>query len=256
MPTAPTVYEEGKDFRAVQDAKLFNDPPGDFGFNHRGAELRLIADSRIKEGDKLRVSWYHPIVVHGEQVMCCLTEPKVYDLLRDQAKRVNDLLKPATFFMSHDEIRVAGWCKSCQAVGQDAGRAAGRQRRQCVDILKEVNPKAKIVVWSDMFDPNHNAVNELLPRQRPAGRFVEGTAGERDDRQLERRQAGGEPEVVRRARPHADHRRLLRRHDLKNFQKWDAAAKGVQGVTGFMYTTWQHKFDHLEAYGRAMLGKE
>jgi hypothetical protein len=30
----------------------------------------------------------------------------------------------------------------------------------------------------------------------------------------------------------------------------------VPGVTGFMYTTWQNRYDHLEAYGRAMMGKE
>ena len=45
-------------------------------------------------------------------------------------------------------------------------------------------------------------------------------------------------------------------HGMENFQRWDAASKGVGGVRGFMYTTWQHKYDHLEAYGKAMLGKE
>ena len=40
--------------------------------------------------------------------------------------------------------------------------------------------------------------------------------------------------------------------DITNFKKWDAAAAGVPGVTGFMYTTWQHKFTHLEEYGKAI----
>jgi hypothetical protein len=39
----------------------------------------------IKDGDKLLVSWYHPILTHESQVMCCLSEPKIFDLLRDQA---------------------------------------------------------------------------------------------------------------------------------------------------------------------------
>jgi hypothetical protein len=43
--------------------------------------------------------------------------------------------------------------------------------------------------------------------------------------------------------------------DIRNFAKWDAAAKGVPGVTGFMYTTWQAKYGHLEEYGRALTGK-
>ena len=44
--------------------------------------------------------------------------------------------------------------------------------------------------------------------------------------------------------------------DLSNFKKWRAAAKGVPKVTGFMYTTWQNKYDMLEAYGKAMWGTE
>jgi len=35
-----------------------------------------------------------------------------------------------------------------------------------------------------------------------------------------------------------------------------AAAKGLPKVSGFMYTTWQNKYDLLEDYGKAMLGKE
>ena len=45
-------------------------------------------------------------------------------------------------------------------------------------------------------------------------------------------------------------------NNLDNFQKWTTAAKDVPKVTGFMYTTWRHKYDHLEAYGKAMLGKD
>ncbi len=42
--------------------------------------------------------------------------------------------------------------------------------------------------------------------------------------------------------------------DLSNFQQWDAAAKDVPGVLGFMYTTWQSRFNLLEQYGQAMRG--
>jgi hypothetical protein len=38
--------------------------------------------------------------------------------------------------------------------------------------------------------------------------------------------------------------------DDDNFLTWDAASKGVPGVIGFMYTTWQNRYDDLERYGR------
>ena len=39
----------------------------------------------------------------------------MYELLRDQRRAVNSALHPKTFFMSHDEIRVANWCRACQS---------------------------------------------------------------------------------------------------------------------------------------------
>jgi hypothetical protein len=31
--------------------------------------------------------------------------------------------------------------------------------------------------------------------------------------------------------------------------------KNTPHMRGFLYTTWQHRYDHLEAYGKAMAGK-
>jgi hypothetical protein len=250
-----TVYEEGKDFLPVRDSKLGQVPyAGEFGFGHAGATLQLTETSRIKDGDKLRVNWYHPVEVHGFQVMCCLTEPKVYELLRDQARRVNELFQPSTFFMAHDEIRVAGWCRCCQDAKQTPGAMLAANVRRCTEILKGVNPKARVVVWSDMFDPNHNAVGRYY--------LVNGSL-EESWQGLPKEVAvanwnGGKAAASLKWFADRGHEQVIAGYydgDLNNFKKWDAATKGVSGVTGFMYTTWQNKYDHLEAYGKAMLGQ-
>ena len=61
--------------------------------------------------------------------------------------------------MSHDEIRVANWCLACQSRKRTPGQLLAENARRCTSILKAVNPQARIVVWSDMFDPHHNAVD-------------------------------------------------------------------------------------------------
>jgi hypothetical protein len=251
-----TVYEEGKDFLAVRDAKLGTDPyAGEYKYRHAGPTLQLTENSRIKDGDKLRVSWYHPILTHEYQVMCCLSEPKVYELLKDQAKRVNDLLKPSTFFMSHDEIRVAGWCKACQDAKKTPGALLADNARRCVEIIKEINPKARIVVWSDMFDPNHNAVERYYLVNGPWTESWKGLPPE----VMIANWNGGKATASLKWFAERGHPQIVAGYydgDLSNFKKWDAAAKDVPKVTGFMYTTWRHKYEHLEAYGKAMLGKE
>lgn len=62
-----TTYAEGRDYAPL------NSP----GFNvYRGdsvaAELKLLPGSRITDGERLRVSWYHPLLIHDSQVTTCM----------------------------------------------------------------------------------------------------------------------------------------------------------------------------------------
>jgi hypothetical protein len=250
------VYEEGRDFDRVVDDKLGVVPyAGQYDFAHAGPKIQLTARSRIKDGDRLRVTWYHPILTHGEQMMCCLSEPKVYDLLRDQAKRINALFHPKTVFMSHDEIRVINWCQACRSRKLSPGKLLADNVRRCVAILKDTMPRATVATWSDMFDPNHNAVKSYY--------LVNGS--------LEGSWEGLAPAVLianwnsGKAHESLDwfarrgHSQIIAGYydadDLSNFRTWNAAAKGVPKISGFMYTTWQSKFELLEKYGNAMRGK-
>lgn len=252
-----TTYEEGRDFEPIVDPKLGTVPyAGVYEFAHSAPPIRITARSRIKNGDRLRVSWYHPVLTHGEQMMCCLSEPKVYDLLRDQARRINELLHPRVVMMCQDEIRVANWCKACQARKLTPGALLADNARRCVAILKETIPKVQVATWSDMFDPHHNAVASYY--------LVNGS--------LEGSWKGLPPEVLianwnsGKAKASLEwfagrgHSQVLAGYydgdDLTSFQTWDTAAKGVPRVAGFMYTTWQSKYGLLERYGNAMRQKK
>jgi len=249
------TYVEGKDFAPVVDPKLGNVPyAGQYEFDHAAPPLRLTADSRIKDGEALRVGYYHPVIIHGQQVMCCLSEPKVYDLLRDQARRVEALFRPRTVFMGFDEVRVANWCRACQDRKQTPGAMLADSARRCVQILKETSPRARIVAWSDMFDPNHNAVAHYDLINGPLEGSWEGLA----------------PEVIianwnaGKARASLDffarrgHEQVLAGYydGDDNFKTWDDAARGVPKVEGFMYTTWQARYDDLERYGKLLRGND
>jgi hypothetical protein len=250
-----TIFTEGRDFAPLVDPKLGRVPwNGEYEFDHAAPKLSILPGSRIRSGTRLLVSWYHPVITHGFQVMCCLSDPKLTTILGDQAKRVNELFHPKTFFMSHDEIRVMNWCASCRARKLSPGAILADSARQCVDILKSVNPNARIVVWSDMFDPYHNAVDnyylvngslkgswEGLPPRLLIANWNSGKARE----SLRFFFGRGHHQVIA-GYYDAD--------DLGNFRDWDTAASGVSGATGFMYTTWQSKYNLLEKYGEAMRG--
>jgi hypothetical protein len=246
------TYVEGKDFEPVADTKLGRVPwDGEYEFRHEGPALRIKKGSRIKDGQRLRISWYHPIITHGEQVICCVSEPKVYDVLREQAMRVNDLFHAQTYLMSHDEIRVLNWCQACQSRKQTPGELLADNVRRCAEILKSVSPQAKVLVWSDMFDPNHNAVAQYY--------LVNGTldgswAGLEQSVGIANWNNGKAKESLR-FFAERGHSQVIAGYydvdDLSGFTTWDEAARGVPRVEGFMYTTWGAKYRLLEAYGKA-----
>ncbi len=250
-----TTYVEGRDFEPVVDSQLGQVPwAGEYEFGHPGPTITLTASSRIRTGDRLRVSWYHPVITHSGQMMCCLSDPKLEPILRDQARRINQLFHPRTFFMSHDEIRVANWCQACRDRKLTPGQLLADNVKTCAGILKAVNPRARVVVWSDIFDPHHNAVDkyylvngtlkgswEGLPRDVIIANWNSGKARESLTFFAER-----------------GHRQLIAGYydvdDLSNFEQWNSAARGVSGIMGFMYTTWQAKYNLLERYGAAIRG--
>jgi hypothetical protein len=250
-----TSYVEGRDFEPIVDAKLGQVPwPGEFEYDHEGPKPTLTARSRIKQGDRLLLSWYHPILTVGGQVMCCLSDPKVETILRGQARRVNAIFHPRIFFMSHDEIRVANWCQACRDRRLSPGKMLAENARRCVALLRQINPEAHIVVWSDMFDPSHNAVDEYYLVN---GSLKDSWEGLPCEVMIANWNSGKAKESLA-IFAGRGHRQIIAGYydadDLSDLDKWKSAARGVDGVVGFMYTTWQSKFGLLEWYGEALRG--
>ncbi len=144
-----TVYEEGRDYDKVVDPHL------DFRFDHEGPAIRLLPGSRIREGQRLRVSYYHGFSINDGQTTICMAEPKVYEIWRDMARRMHSAVAPPRYLLSMDEIREGGTCAACR--GRNMAQLLGECLTSQFRMLREVNPKVDVWVWSDMLDRNHNA---------------------------------------------------------------------------------------------------
>jgi hypothetical protein len=241
-----TALVEGKDFDKVVDPRMGNAPwKGNFEVWHEPPVIR----THLPDGTRLRVSYYHATIVHNEQVMICLSEPKTLELLRDQAKRMVAAWGAKGYFMSHDEIRVFNWDKACQDKHSTPGDILAENVRACIGILRDVNPGGDIYVWSDMFDPKHNAHdNYYLVNGDLAGSWhgldkdviiVPWDFDERADA-LKWFESLGNRMVIA---GYYD-------ADPNNVKQWLQDAKPVKGVIGIMYTTWENNYDDLEKFGR------
>lgn len=242
---------EGRDFEPLSDPKMGTTPwPGEFDIFHEPPKLK----TKLPDGTRLLASYYHAASVYEGQVMICPSEPKTMELLRDQAQRVHKLWGAKGYMMSHDEIRVLNHCAACRARNMTPGQMLAQNVKECISILKEVNPGGRIYVWNDMFDPNHNAKekNYYLVNGSLLGSW-EGLSPdviivpwyfEKRAESLKFFADRGHKQVIA---GYYDSKKL-------NAKEWLAAAKTVQGVQGIMYTTWRNQYGDMEAFSKAVDG--
>lgn len=239
-----TPYEEGKDFQRIVDPQLhpwiaFHDEP----------VIKLTPGTRIGEGQRLRVSYYHPIIVYEDRLTSCVSEPKIFDEWREEVRQADERLHPAAFLMSHDEMRVMNRCALCQSRNMTPGELLADNVRKAAQIIRDVRPDAGIWVWSDMFDPMHNAVDNYYA--------VNGT--------LKGSWKGLDKDVGivnwygslggKNCQFFAD---LGLKQILSGYYdsdesgeaiaNWLANTANVPGIVGAMYTTWQDRYDAMDVW--------
>jgi len=244
-PGAPCVvqgYTEGKDYDPIIDPRLGQVPwPGEYEVWHDAPPIR----TRLPDGTRLRISWYFPAIVYDEQVGCCLSEPKVYELLQDEVKRLRAAWSPRGIMMSHDELRVLNWDKSCSDRNLKPGAILADNIRRCTALLQGV----EAYVWNDMFDPYHNAHdNYFLVHGDMTGSW-EGL----DPRVTIVNWNFGKRDKSLRFFAGRGHKQVIAGYydgDVAQIRQWLDSTRGVPGITGVMYTTWEQKYADLETFAR------
>ncbi|MDD8050343.1 MAG: hypothetical protein PHG55_03305 [Verrucomicrobiota bacterium] len=236
------LYVEGEDYAPLVDPAFQPYIP-----DHPAPGLTILPEGRIRDGAELRVSWYHPVLIHDSQITICMGEPEVYEIWEEEARLLAERMQPKTLFLNMDEVRMGGTCEACK--GRDMAQLLGECITRQVEILRRHFPGARICIWSDMLDPNHNA--------RPDYYLVEGDftgTWKHVPRDMTIAVWGGEPrESSLRFFDEQGFQVLVAcyydANDLDEVKGWLKAAEPYDSVRGFMYTPWTKKYDLLGAFG-------
>ncbi|MHC4402747.1 MAG: hypothetical protein ACYTG0_24045 [Planctomycetota bacterium] len=51
--------------------------------------LEILPDSRIRDKERMKVSWYHAQVINSSQVTVCMAEPQLYEVFDHEAAGSN-----------------------------------------------------------------------------------------------------------------------------------------------------------------------
>jgi hypothetical protein len=178
-----------------------------------------------------------------------MSEPEVYEIWRKGARLIHDRLQPKKYLLSMDEIRAGGSCAACKARGMTMGQILGDCITKQVAILREVNPKAEILIWSDMLDPNHNAHGDYYLvegdfagswKHVPKDLVIVCWYYQKRDLSLKffsdlgfRTLAGA----------------YYDGDTLENPRGWLESLDKTPNALGIMYTTWENKYDLLAPFG-------
>ena len=240
------VYQEGRDYAPIRDPQL------NFAWDHEGPAIQIPSGSHIHAGDRLRVDYYHGTTIYRDQTTLDMSEPEVYEIWKRQIPLIEKYLAPKKYFLSMDEVRVGGFCEACKRrnlpMAQILGECVARQH----DIIRAVNPQAEVYVWSDMFDPNHNAQAKYYLvdgsfegtwKYIPKDLVIACWYYEKRDMSLPFFSKLGF-QTLAAGYYDAD--------DLENPKGWLESLDRTPGAAGLMYTTWENKFQLLGAFGDLM----
>ncbi|MCB2203566.1 carbohydrate binding domain-containing protein [bacterium] len=251
-PQLALVYSEGADFDTLRDADMGNNRYfGNYDKYHTPPMLRRTASGQLREGDTVLVSWYHAVVINEGQVMSTMSHPEVYEILDREFRVLDSVLQADRYFMQHDEIRTMNWDAGDQARGISPAEILADNVQRCEAIIQKHHPGADVWVWTDMFDPYHNAVEG--PYYLVHG-DLRGSADQIPTSIGMVNWNGREGIVQNSLGFFSDHgfRQIsapFYDQDASQIRRWKEWTRDVPNFHGMMYTTWQRNYDYLEAFG-------
>lgn len=242
------TYAEGKDYAPLVDP-AYNPHRED----RDAPPLKLLPGGRIVDGQKLKVSWYHPMIVHDGQITCCMAEPALYEIFDHEAKLLAEHLHPRRVLLSMDEIREGGTCAACR--GRNMGELLGECITRQVQILRKHMPGVQAYIWSDMLDPNHNAHGGYYMvkgdftgswNHVPKDLIIAVWGSEARTKSLKFFADQGF-QTLAACYYDAD--------NLDQVKDWLAVTRPMTNVRGFMYTPWQRKYALLAEFAELLKDK-
>lgn len=204
----------------------------------------------VEKHDDGSVDYYAISPVYGEGRGVCLTNLEVQGwAVRNVRKVVGLLPEGSPLFLQHNEMRHMNSCASCRRMNKTAGELLAWSLRGLIASL----PPGDLYIWSDMFDPWHNAVSHFYYVEGDLRGSWEGLPnsvtvmnwnGPRRRASLEWFASRGNRQVIAGYYDPAD------RDGARAARRELFEANGVRGVRGVMYTTWRDDYSQLESYAR------
>ncbi|AXT51266.1 T9SS C-terminal target domain-containing protein [Aquimarina sp. BL5] len=253
----------GQNLQFGNDVELPTDPKlglsgfaGSFDTHHTPPKIIINSGVNIKEGDIVKITGYHGLPTASGQISASWNHPEIYNRMRTIHQKLYNDFQPDGFLLNYSEIRTGGWEPLDTQIG-NSGTALATSIEHAFEDLFEVAPDASYYFWSDMIDPEHNAIanyyqiNNTLdqswvtvnPEKVILATWWEGQKiVDRGTKSLQFFSDLGFKQIVG----------AFYDADVDtNFNQWQTASEGVENIIGSIYATWvkPRNFSQIENFG-------
>lgn len=254
-----TIYREGRDYEYVCDPAL-SGPQAVFRDDyHTPVHVKLPAGTSLRPGQTVAMDYYAVFPIPPDhQVAMCLTEPAVFRWVENNARAAKAALPSGSnMLLVYDELRQANSCASCRAKHMNAGELLAWNVSGVAKLYGDIIPDSPLWIWSDMFDPAHNARSNYW--------YVEGDltgswkglparVGVLNWNHSRLRESLEWFAGMHSAQPVAHRQIIAGYYDSgkgSNARDDLVTARGIPGIAGIMYVTWRDDYSQLERFAEA-----
>ncbi len=260
-----TEYQEELDVDVLVDPLMGSVPwPGSFDAWHEPPVISLAVGSRIADGQIVKIDYYQTTTIYGEQVTASLTEPRALEIATEQLHAIKRAFDRAGlfsgWFFSHDEIRMGGWDDAPSPGDGSPGARLAFNVATLHSEARDAAPDAELYIWSDMFDPSHNAEERDEPYYLVNGDWSGSWEGLTPDVTVMNWNRGS---GTRRASAEffagRGHAQMLAGYydgspDEWIDREWLEDLSGIPEIEGVLYAQWGSGYDQLEAWAEYIWG--
>ncbi len=131
--------------------------------------------------------------------------------------------------------------------------SCGDNVHRCVEIIRRINPQTRLGIWSDMFDPSHNAVKDFYLVNGDLAGSWEGLP---QDMIIVNWNSGKPAQSLPFFAERSHVQVLAGYYDAppERIRDWLTASRNLNGIRGVMYTTWRGDFSQLEPFAEYASG--
>lgn len=261
-PGSGAAFREGADFNSISDPQMTASKWPFYNAYHQPPTVTLPAGTSLKPGKIVAINSYSIFPEPGSyDVGLCLTEPAIATWLTQNAQSIASVLPAGGgYFMQYDEMWQMNSCAACKAKNMTAGQLLAWQVGQAVQVYRTLSPGAPLYVWSDMFDPYHNAT--------PHYGYVEGDLtgsweGLPADVTIMNWNLSNLTNSLtwfsgKNAAQSVPYRQIVAGYydsgnGTSSAQTELSQAAGIPGIQGLMYTTWNPDYSQMQNFANAAL---